>query len=670
MLTSQQELTNIRAISDHVAGGIIVPFNVVDKFKTWWNRDSDFALHLFKERPAFWFHLSESRKHEHNWQRAGTVLDDSFEVRDNGLYAQARIDDENMWQRILAGGIGWSTGTMPNLMRIRDDGYVQRWPIVELSAAPTEHLGSLPNTTNIEIIRVHLPDITQNEEIIRSNWIMSENGVTVANPPVAAPTIDPLQFQAMQQQMSGITDSLRLLTEAAQAPARQLPVAAPPTVEPPKPAPMRVGYHWDEASLFTGILRARLFPDIWEEDRQFRASVLEKIERAYSEQETQRISDSVLPDTDRFTRSFPIDDVAYNALKPRMGANLRANEAMATVDSGWTDLIDTLFESVAWHYFRRESAVMSVLPTHIMGASKERITVVTGGPVFNKVAEVEDSADINPSTSLIPSSKVTMDNIDFQTYKAGARTFASRELFEETKVSVAEAWAMEYLRAAKDAMDYTLINGDETDTDDNIGSWTTGGGTTAIPSAEASSTGKSKLLMLDGLRHMALVTDTNTLDFGGALASDDIVKLRRKLGTRGDMGMDISNLVIITDLEGFYEIELLADYKSQNDVGALATLVNGPMTVWRRVPVLAASAASYALTNATGQVPQAGGGTKFSMVCLWRPAIRLGIFRALNTKVAETLDGEARQIVSTWRIDLQRLQPDSVVLGFNGTVTA
>jgi hypothetical protein len=117
MLTSQQELTNIRAISDHVAGGIIVPFNVVDKFKTWWNRDSDFALHLFKERPAFWFHLSESRKHEHNWQRAGTVLDDSFEVRDNGLYAQARIDDENMWQRILAGGIGWSTGTMPNLMQ-------------------------------------------------------------------------------------------------------------------------------------------------------------------------------------------------------------------------------------------------------------------------------------------------------------------------------------------------------------------------------------------------------------------------------------------------------------------------------------------------------------------------------------------------------------------------
>jgi hypothetical protein len=105
-------------------------------------------------------------------------------------------------------------------------------------------------------------------------------------------------------------------------------------------------------------------------------------------------------------------------------------------------------------------------------------------------------------------------------------------------------------------------------------------------------------------------------------------------------------------------------------VGALATLVNGPMTVWRRVPVLAASAASYALTNATGQVPQAGGGTKFSMVCLWRPAIRLGIFRALNTKVAETLDGEARQITSTWRIDLQRLQPDSVVLGYNGTVTA
>jgi hypothetical protein len=70
---------------------------------------------------------------------------------------------------------------------------------------------------------------------------MSENGVTVANPPVAAPTIDPLQFQAMQQQMSGITDSLRLLTEAAQAPARQLPVAAPAPVEPPKPAPMRVG---------------------------------------------------------------------------------------------------------------------------------------------------------------------------------------------------------------------------------------------------------------------------------------------------------------------------------------------------------------------------------------------------------------------------------------------
>ena len=118
--------------------GVIVPFGspaLRDSYGNWWDQKSDFVLSAYSNRPLFNYHTGDG-----HYNRAGYILDDSLELRDEGLFAKGVILDNDEGRTFLRdlerGKSYYSTGVMPNQMAIRDDGYVERWPIVEVSQVP------------------------------------------------------------------------------------------------------------------------------------------------------------------------------------------------------------------------------------------------------------------------------------------------------------------------------------------------------------------------------------------------------------------------------------------------------------------------------------------------------------------------------------------------------
>ena len=210
-------MMSLRAIPNEenkrIAGGIVIPFRVRDKYKTWWDEKSDIAKDLFLDKPVFWLHLLKGKL-----VRAGTVIQESLRMTDEGWYAEAIIDDDFMWNEISSGRAAWSTGSLSHLVKVRSDGYVEVWPFVELSAAPKDQVGSLPNTTTAHAIRAIDLDTFYEEQLLGEN-VMPKDGITIPTVPIVPVTpvapVAPVQDDPQATGMQQVLDALGILQTQA-----------------------------------------------------------------------------------------------------------------------------------------------------------------------------------------------------------------------------------------------------------------------------------------------------------------------------------------------------------------------------------------------------------------------------------------------------------------------
>lgn len=112
--------------------------------------ETDLGLDWYEQRPVLYHHgLDGSLK------AAVIGVIDTLRPDSTGLWAEAQLDLRQRYVRTIQklverGILGWSSGSLPHLVDVEDDGRIKRWPIVEgsLTPAPAE-----PRRTDVRTLK-------------------------------------------------------------------------------------------------------------------------------------------------------------------------------------------------------------------------------------------------------------------------------------------------------------------------------------------------------------------------------------------------------------------------------------------------------------------------------------------------------------------------------------
>jgi hypothetical protein len=139
--------TRIATVSD---GGLVVPtsrfraYGVLfgsptqrDLYGTWFDKNTRYYLGWYRTLPWLYHHGMNPMLRAEGIQKIGEW--DTFGMDDVGVFLEGELDLRHKYAEALvklanAGLLFPSSGTLEYAARISDDGYVQEWPIVEVSS--------------------------------------------------------------------------------------------------------------------------------------------------------------------------------------------------------------------------------------------------------------------------------------------------------------------------------------------------------------------------------------------------------------------------------------------------------------------------------------------------------------------------------------------------------
>lgn len=112
--------------------------------------DTEFHLDWYSKRPMLYHHGLDGKMKS---SMIGVI--DSIRADDVGLWAEAQLDMRDAYvdevrKLIERGVLGWSSGSVPHLVKIADNGHIQAWPIIEGSSTPTP---AEPRRTEISVLK-------------------------------------------------------------------------------------------------------------------------------------------------------------------------------------------------------------------------------------------------------------------------------------------------------------------------------------------------------------------------------------------------------------------------------------------------------------------------------------------------------------------------------------
>jgi len=139
----------LKALSDvgdgRIGGYLVVWGNPQQKDSQgeWFHPDTEFELGWYKERPVLYHHGLDGHIQTEEVGHIYRVTPDA-----KGIYAEAQLalDDpdpqkaqwaQKVYAAVRRGELGWSSGSIPHLVKVAGDGRIDRWPIVEGSLTPT-----------------------------------------------------------------------------------------------------------------------------------------------------------------------------------------------------------------------------------------------------------------------------------------------------------------------------------------------------------------------------------------------------------------------------------------------------------------------------------------------------------------------------------------------------
>lgn len=692
-------MNNLRIRGDRIIGGIIVPFGKgKDKYPTWWDRDSDFALDWFSNRPLFVFH--SLRKATEG--RYGSLLDDSFEITEDGLYVEAVVDEGSVGDLVLAdvraGRGSWSSGAWPTGIEPKTGrGYVRRWPIVEGSYVDSVVAGhgdftKLSHVRSVERLGSVVFDLDE-AFLPRSPWVIdlgwyrmddeqvvdgdeSAVGADVVPASVSTPLAVPaavIDLTPITSQLDEIGTRLGRLEGANDVlPTRELPPGGSLSEDEEPAVAVSVASPWDNTSALgmmmhhriAGLVSGQTGVKPYQYDDYFFRPLLAKLAKLREDDEAGReFGPSRFAEASRFGKSKGVEVIPFRALSEdayQLWHNrvpyLRGDEAMQATLAGFGDeLVPTSLSDVAYYVFRLQSRVFGLLPHLAMPTNPYNVSRIGPALLFRGVNGPRDDTQFSISTSSIKNQKFTTATVTFSAGKLGLMVLAEADLFEDSGPNAAEVMAQQMAISGAMSLDYFILNGDET-----------AGATNISHLADPTGTAYDGLLQMDGLRVIAESVAGDAVAHA-TIAASTPATLAALMGSRGIIGRDISNLVLICDPGSAYKFDGLTEYESINDVGPKATLLVGQVGAVKGVPIVVSDEIELADANGDYEATHAAG-TKGTILLVHVPTVAIGLRRMLGVDLRLFGEYDGYATWATFRMDVQQYEDGGVVRGHNVTV--
>lgn len=317
---------------------------------------------------------------------------------------------------------------------------------------------------------------------------------------------------------------------------------------------------------------------------------------------------------------------------------LKTNELDYTTQTGFgLEWVPTLWRNQLWERARRENRVLALLNQIELKAPVEEQPTESSDPTVYYVGEATDDADLNPSASKIPSSKLGTDKQTFSAKKLALRVGWSAEQNEDSIIAFAPTAQKKSLRAMSDAIDMVLLNGD-TASSNNIN---LDGGSPAA---------NLRYRIFDAIIKDALANGNK--DALGVSVTLRLLRQTRFLLNR-EASSELDNIVAFIPPEMEASMLDMDEFVTMDKIGNGATALTGQIGRVDGVPVVISSQIALAASN--GKVSSTPANNDFGrVVYVYRNYWNVAFLRQIRAKLIDTFDGEAWQLAMSTRLDIKQ----------------
>jgi len=260
---------------------------------------------------------------------------------------------------------------------------------------------------------------------------------------------------------------------------------------------------------------------------------------------------------------------ALKAIQRTVGPAIKTDEIEnSTLASYGNEWAGVLYSGNLWNKIRQDSVVIAKLPSVEVPQGYESMSIPIEGtdPTFYHVAQAADL----PTTEAtgIPNATITTSQVETPTprsltvAKLGARVLWTGEMEEDSLVPWMPQLRAQLNAAAMEQLEHVIIDGD-----------TATGGTTNINDIGGTPVTGRAYLAIDGLRKLALVTNTANSVSVGTLTVEDFLTIIKLMGAAGK-NANPQSVSFIVDPNTWYKIFELDEFKTR-DVYSNPTLERG-----------------------------------------------------------------------------------------------
>jgi len=352
-----------------------------------------------------------------------------------------------------------------------------------------------------------------------------------------------------------------------------------------------------------------------------------------------------------------------DATKGAIKANEIAHSTLATAGDEW---IGVAYSSDLWEAIRQEVFLVQKMPTFEFPDGVESLVIPIEGadPTWYNVAQATamSNATTGIATNTVTASKMGTDKRTMTLGKLGARTLFAGELTEDSVLPYVAQLRSQIQVSGAEYLEAAILDGD-TDTT----------ATTNINHIGGTPDATDWFTVFNGLRKLAIITNTANKRDGGTLAAADFLATLKLMGTNGKNALGHQKRIeFILDNSTFWKALELDEVKTR-DVFSNPTLENGYLgNLWGYVvrPSGQICRAGNGLSNSDGKVDQTttSNNTKGTLLAVRYDQCRIGFRRRMALETTRIAAADATEIVALMRLGFQTRDNEAVALSYNLTV--
>ncbi len=332
---------------------------------------------------------------------------------------------------------------------------------------------------------------------------------------------------------------------------------------------------------------------------------------------------------------------------------IKADEVNYSTQAGFGDeWVPDLWRSELWPRVRRENVVAQQFQIFDMPTNPWNIPLEAGDPVVRRVPETKNAEQMqvhDETKTPIPSSKIGTDFNQLTAYKLGLRVPISAELQEDAKpiVDVISAAREQSMRAMLDAIDYVLLNAD------NTVAGNPSGNINRYDAAVLATELDNWLLGWDGVLHLPLVDDT-AMAVDGSNAAPTLAMFRSTQVLLDEEYMDDSpNLVWFVDPRTHQRMKNFNEFLTMDKIGDKATILTGQVGSLDGIPVLSTNQIKRAAANGKRSNTNSNN-VRGRAALVYKPYWAIGYRRRIKSWVKFDEEYDVHQLGVTVRIAFKK----------------